>query len=86
MKKALVDTQTSVSHIVSWSGNNPIFEIYPNSARVCEVSDTTFEVYPTLIWVDCSDDVIADQFWYDKVAMTINPIENAPQPVEQEET
>lgn len=28
-------------------------------------------------WVDCSDDVVQDQFWYDPVDQTIKPI---PQP------
>ena len=80
MKKALCDTTTSVQHIVSWQDRNAVYETYPNSARVCEVSDTTFEVYPTLIWVDCDDEVIADQYYYDTETQTINPIENAPQP------
>jgi hypothetical protein len=80
MKKALIDTQTSVAHIVSWQYNNPIYETYANSARVCEITDTTFEVYKTLIWVDCEDDIVADQFWYDLIAQTFNPVENAPQP------
>ena len=80
MKKALVDTQTSVQHIISWSDNNPIYETYANSARVCEVTDTTFEVYPTLIWVDCADEVVADQYYYDKDSKTIKPVENAEPP------
>ena len=33
--------------------------------RVAEVSDTTFEIASPLFWVECSDDVIADKFWYD---------------------
>lgn len=80
MKKALCDTTTSVQYIASWQDGNAIYETYPNSARVCEVADTPFEVYPTLIWVDCADDVVADQYYYDKEAQTINPVVNAPQP------
>ena len=80
MKKALIDTTASVQHIASWQDGNAIYETYPNSARVCEVADTPFEVYPTLIWVDCADDVVADQYYYDKETQTINPVENAPQP------
>jgi hypothetical protein len=83
MKKALIDTTTSVQYISSWQNGNAILETYPNSARVCEVTDTTFEVYPTLIWVDCEDDVIADQYYYDKETQTINPVENAPQPTQE---
>jgi hypothetical protein len=88
MKKALIDTQTSVSHIVSWveipdttpQKYEAVYEIYPNSARVCEVTDTPFEVYPTLIWVDCEDEVVADQYYYDTESKTIKPVENAEPP------
>ena len=89
MKKALVDTQTSVQHIASWveipdttpKQYNAIYETYANSARVCEVSDTPFEVYKTLIWLDCADDVVADQYYYDTESKTIKPVENAEQPI-----
>jgi len=86
MKKALIDTRTNVQHIVSWAIDpqtklyKAFYAEYPNSCRVCEVTDTTFEVYPTLIWVDCADDVVADLFWYDSSSQTINPVENAPVP------
>ena len=83
MKKALCDTTTRVQYIASWQDGNAIYENYPNSARVCEVSDTTFEVYPTLIWVDCADEVVADQYYYDTESKTIKPIENAPEPTEE---
>ena len=35
--------------------------------RVAQVEDeeNIFEVAPSLFWVDCADDVVADQFWYD---------------------
>lgn len=35
--------------------------------RVAQVEDAanTFEVGASLFWVDCADDVVADQFWYD---------------------
>ena len=80
MKKALCDTTTSVQYIASWQDGNAIYETYSNSARVCEVTNTTFEVNPMLIWVDCADDVVADQYYYDTALKTINPVENAPQP------
>lgn len=81
MKKSLCDTTTSVQYISSWVDGNPIYQTYANSARVCEVTDTTFEVFSTLIWVDCDDDVVADQYWYNTQTQTISAIENAPQPV-----
>lgn len=86
MKKALVDTQTSVQHIVSWGINpetkqlQPNYDVYANSCRVCEVENTTFEVCPTLIWVDCNNDVLPDLFWYDSVSQVINPVVNEPAP------
>lgn len=41
--------------------------------RVAEVEpdDKVFEVAQPLFWVDCADDVIADQFWYDPETETI---------------
>lgn len=35
--------------------------------RVAQVEDAanTFEVAAGLMWVDCADNVVADQFWYD---------------------
>ena len=48
--------------------------------RVAQVSDQTFEVYKTLFWVDCLDDVVADQFWYDPADQTIKPIPVPPEP------
>lgn len=83
MKKALIDTQTPVQYIASWIESprvTPVYGTYPNSARVCEVVDTPFEVNPALIWVDCADEVVQDEYYYDKEAQTIYPIENAPAP------
>jgi hypothetical protein len=31
--------------------------------RIAEVSATPFEIAPPLFWVECNDDVVADQ-WY----------------------
>lgn len=42
--------------------------------RVAEVSDTTFEVNPILFWVECADDVVADQFYYDETTQTCLPV------------
>jgi hypothetical protein len=83
MKKALIDAQASVQHIVSWVGGDrpfAVYETYPNSARVCDVVDTPFEVNPALIWVDCADDVVQDAYYYDTETQTIKPVEDAPAP------
>jgi hypothetical protein len=46
--------------------------------RVAQVEDATniFGVADALFWVDCADDVVADQFWYDPSDQLIkaNPV------------
>jgi hypothetical protein len=51
--------------------------------RVAEVRDDTFEVALPLFWVECADDVLADQFYYDLDTQTImaKPIRPKPQPI-----
>lgn len=52
--------------------------------RVAQVEDAAnvFEVAAGLMWVDCADNVVADQFWYDPSDQLIkaNPVvvEEAP--------
>jgi len=50
--------------------------------RVCQVEpdDQTFEVAEPFFWTDCSDDVVADQFYYDPADATIKPITEWPAP------
>lgn len=45
--------------------------------RVAEVSQSEFPVAPDFFWVDCDDDVLADQFWYDPQDEQLKPM---PQP------
>ena len=59
--------------------------------RVAQVEDAAnvFEVAPSLFWVDCADDVVADQFWYDPSDQLIkaNPVvvvEAPPAPTAEE--
>jgi hypothetical protein len=84
MKKALISPNESPIQYTSGWGDKPpykeVYSNYPNSCRVAEVCDTEFEVAQPLFWVDCADDVLADQFYYDTAAQTINPIVNAPYP------
>lgn len=42
--------------------------------RVAQVDMQGFEVALPLFWVDCADDVVADQFWYDPSDEKIKPI------------
>lgn len=79
MKNALIDPVSSVSHVVSWTTTkptSPVYEQYPNSARICEIADTSFEVGQPLFWVACADDVVADQFYYDTATTEILPAVN----------
>jgi hypothetical protein len=39
--------------------------------RVAQVEMESFEIAQPLFWVDCADDVNADQFWYDPADQTI---------------
>lgn len=89
MKQALIDPTISVQHIVSWTvptpakPSQPVYETYPNSARVAEVIGTTFEVAPPLFWTECADDIIADQWYYDTISTAFNPVINADAPVQE---
>ena len=80
--KALIDPRASVSYVSAWEGTplKPVYLVYGNSARVCEVADSDFPVAEPLFWVDCDPSVIADQFWYDTVSGDINPVVNVPYP------
>ena len=90
--KSLINTLETVNHVVSWNLNPnwdqvnprtkylPIYETILNAARVCEVAEQDFPVAEPLFWVDCADDVLADQFYYDTETQTIKPIVNAPLP------
>ena len=68
MKKAIIDPRQQASAIVGRDAqNNPIVQVIPNSARVAEVTDAEFPVAEPLFWIDCADDVVADQWYYDTV-------------------
>lgn len=91
--KSLINIDESVSKIVSWVKNPnwdgqskneylPEYGAIANAARVCQVESDSqvFPVAEPLFWVDCSDDVRADVYYYDTVNKTINPVVNAPLP------
>ena len=84
MKALISPTESPILHIVAWSGNppQPVTEPYANSCRVAQVEpdDKIFPVGGELFWTDCSDDCVADRFYYDTVQNAIFPIENAPIP------
>ena len=53
--------------------------------RVAQVEDAAniFEVGAGLEWVDCANDVVADQFWYDPQdkLIKVNPVVVVEEPV-----
>ena len=71
MKKALIDPNAVVFALTSWEYDQttqkymPVFTEISNSDRVAEVTDFDFPVAPPLFWVDCEDDVVADEWYYD---------------------
>lgn len=87
MKNALIDPTTNVQFISSWitdGGLRPVFQTYADSARVCEISATPNEVAPPLFWTPCAEGVIADQWYYDTVALQLLPVVNAPIPMAEQ--
>lgn len=69
--KALISSQEAVYNFDGTTGY-----------RVADVHATGFEVSEPLFWVDCADDVVADQFYYDPVDSTIKAVPIKPmQPV-----
>lgn len=70
--KALIDTRIPVTHITSWEPSImdpnmivPITQAYANSARICQIEDTEFDVHENLIWVECESDVDPSTHYYD---------------------
>jgi hypothetical protein len=84
--KALIDPQTTnIKYIKEWVANPseiyppviPVYDVYPNSERVCEVQETPFQVALPLFWTDCPSNCVADQWYYDSVNKICKKIENA---------
>lgn len=86
MKKALISTSESVQYLSSWEkfDGKRYFPLYSTcGARVAEVTDVQFEVAPPLFWVDCGDEVTAEQYYYNLESKTVAKIPDpAPYPVE----
>lgn len=54
--------------------------------RVAQVEpdDQTFEVGQPLFWVECADDVVADEFWYNPDIQLVIPNPPPPPPTAEE--
>jgi hypothetical protein len=81
--KALVSPNESfnLTWISAWEDDTPVYSEILDCQRVAEVEldDKTFEVAPRLHWVDCSDDCIADQ-WYFKDGQCFIKPQDTPKP------
>jgi hypothetical protein len=84
---SLIDPTTNVRYVSNWTlasdkkSYNPVFSIYENSARVCEVVEIVFEIAEPLFFVNCDSNVVADMYWYNTVTTEILEIVNAEYPV-----
>ena len=70
MKQALI----SPNEPVSYNYVNPV----QTGWRVAEVADQSFEIAPPMFWIECVDNVIADEYYYDNINGVINPIPSIP--------
>lgn len=81
MKTALISPNEQIQYISSWAliGNvyEPVYSVA--GQRVAEVAQNTFPVAPPLFWIECADEVTAEQYCYNNGACTVIP-PDAPQP------
>ena len=73
MKKALISPSENVFCISAWTDQSPmqpIFTVIPNAGRVAEVTNSTFDVATPLFWLDCADNIVADEWYYDATTAT----------------
>jgi len=68
--KALISSEEAVTNFDGTTGY-----------RVADVHETGFDVAPALFWVDCADDVIADQFYYDPLDSAIKAVPVRPRTI-----
>ena len=61
--KALVSTNEKIINSDGTSG-----------FRVAQVSEESFEVHRELVWIECSENVVADQYYYDEELDRIMPM------------
>jgi hypothetical protein len=81
--KALISTTEvcNIRWVSGWDNDKPVYSEILDCQRVAEVvpDEKTFDVYETLIWVDCPDDCVADQWYYKDGQCYIKPTD-APKP------
>jgi len=83
MKNALISPTEEVTYISAWElAGNTYVPVYTTiGERVAEVLEQIFEVAPPLFWVECSDNVAAEGFYYDSADSQVKIVPDpAPQP------
>ena len=85
MKALISPIEQPIYYVSSWTDTTPPqprISIIQNSCRVAQVEPDTqiFPVGGDLFWTDCPDNCVADQWYYDTVAQTVNAIPNVPEP------
>lgn len=85
MSSALIDPNSPVSYVTGWADKTLVFSVIPNSARVCQVvSDgSEFPIAEPLTWVECDDQVVADQFYFEVTTNEFLAVPVPPPPVSQ---
>ena len=84
--QALISPNEISPYVASWVYNvktklwDPVFEDVPDSWRVAQVQEDSFEVASPLFWTACANDVVADEWYYQTSTGTILPIP-APAPI-----
>jgi hypothetical protein len=89
MKALIATTEVfNLSWVSSWVKNEtsqkwqPIYSEILDCQRVAQVEpdDKTFPTYHTLIWVDCPDNCVADE-WYFKDSVCYPKPQDQPMPI-----
>jgi hypothetical protein len=78
-KKALISTiETDIQYISSWTTTDgvhePVYTAIDNAQRVAQVEDEAniFDLDGTVMyWLDCSDNIKADDYYYNTLTSTI---------------
>ena len=84
MKYGLISPNEKIMVTSAWSevGGSYVPTYSEVGVRVAQVSEAPFDVAPPLFWVECSDEVTAEQFCYtDGAFAAIPPDEEQPQQI-----
>lgn len=71
MKKALISPNESVSYISAWDSAGCVWSEITGGQRVAEVHPLGFDVAQPLFWVDCTDEVSCEGWYWDSNSKTL---------------